>query len=381
MSQKPQLSIIIPCFNAAQTLPSTLDSLRDSQITTSFEVIAVDDASTDESNTILTSYKETLPLSIISHTQNKGGGAARNTGIAHAKGEYIYCLDSDNILEKHSLQQLVDYLEHHQLDGACFHQRRFFVSNPRIVTHVQSNQTDKVFSLADYFNSSGVVLDNFLFTKSAYQKVGGYPEHHGFDTQAFELKFVAAGLKVQTCPGSIFFHRQRGSHLSYFERVYESGEYSLNFYLVFEEFIEKFSSEVIEEIISFPVFTKNGIEEGSIFHELCSMYQKQPETFFAQTRTSTKTKEFVEAVKAYKKGNTSKAQRLYEKLLSHYPESVVLVYNILRCVICQNLKQEQRLTEKTVFSLLKQMQPKAQKSFIRQSLLTLAIKKVKRSLW
>src|SRR5258706_6192924 len=95
----PKLSVIIPCYNCAQTLQETVDSIDTQELDIPFEIIAVDDGSTDQTSDLLKRIvRGRNEMRIITHEQSRRGGAARITGIRAAKGYLIYCLDSYNIL-------------------------------------------------------------------------------------------------------------------------------------------------------------------------------------------------------------------------------------------------------------------------------------------
>lgn len=92
----PQVSIIVPVYNTAPYLRQCLDSLV-SQTLNSVEVIVVDDASTDSSPEVLrTDYQPLSNFTIVTHDSNRGPGAARNSGIMRASGQYIGFVDSDD---------------------------------------------------------------------------------------------------------------------------------------------------------------------------------------------------------------------------------------------------------------------------------------------
>lgn len=94
MTSTPRVSVIIPTFNRAHLLPCAVQSVLN-QTFTDFELIIVDDASTDNTQEVVESFGD-LRIRYIEHEQNKGGGAARNTGIKEARGEFIAFLDSDD---------------------------------------------------------------------------------------------------------------------------------------------------------------------------------------------------------------------------------------------------------------------------------------------
>jgi glycosyltransferase involved in cell wall biosynthesis len=92
---KNKISVIIPTYNRAHTLPRALQSVRN-QNYDNIEIIVVDDFSNDNTE-LLMSKAENADIRYISHNQNFGPAAARNTGIKSATGEYIAFLDSDDI--------------------------------------------------------------------------------------------------------------------------------------------------------------------------------------------------------------------------------------------------------------------------------------------
>ena len=89
----PDVSVIIPAYNAANTLRETLDSL-DRQDSRDFEVILVDDGSSDGTAEMA---RELLPGGRVVSQPNGGPAAARNAGAAHAKGEWLAFLDADDV--------------------------------------------------------------------------------------------------------------------------------------------------------------------------------------------------------------------------------------------------------------------------------------------
>ncbi len=102
---QPDISVIIPAFNRAHTLPKALDSVL-SQTLKPREIIVVDDGSTDETNAVLADYPG---LCIISQ-DNRGVSAARNVGIEKAGGEWLAFLDSDDEWLKEKLEKQWDVI-------------------------------------------------------------------------------------------------------------------------------------------------------------------------------------------------------------------------------------------------------------------------------
>ena len=106
----PEVSIIVPVYNKGQYLQECIDSIC-KQSYQNFELILIDDGSTDNSGNICDKAADSDNRIIVFHTENKGVGAARNLGINKAKGEYIMFVDADDMLDCRCLQIMVDNME------------------------------------------------------------------------------------------------------------------------------------------------------------------------------------------------------------------------------------------------------------------------------
>ncbi len=103
-------SIIIPVFNAERSLEKCLDSIQ-SQTYGDFEVLMIDDGSTDNSFSICESYAESDPRFRLLHQENSGPSAARNRGLREARGRCICFVDSDDYVLPDYLEKLADKAE------------------------------------------------------------------------------------------------------------------------------------------------------------------------------------------------------------------------------------------------------------------------------
>lgn len=97
-----KISVIIPCYNVAKYIPRCMASLQ-AQTLKDFEVICIDDGSTDDTLDVLNRYKQWGGVKICS-TKNQGVSQARNEGIKLARGEYLYFLDPDDFIEPNTLE-------------------------------------------------------------------------------------------------------------------------------------------------------------------------------------------------------------------------------------------------------------------------------------
>lgn len=111
--KSPTISILVPCYNSRATLPATLKSIQASQYT-NLDVMIVDDGHAVTVEDIVKEFND--PRFRYFYKDNEGLGLTRNFGIRHAKGEYIFFLDSDDLIYPDALGKLLAYAEKHQLD-------------------------------------------------------------------------------------------------------------------------------------------------------------------------------------------------------------------------------------------------------------------------
>ena len=112
-----KVSVILPVYNVADYLPKCLDSLLAQDLPhNEYEIIVVNDGSTDNSGEIAQQYADKYANITLINQENQGLSGARNTGIKHAKGDYIQFVDSDDYLEENVLGRLMKQVEKDDLD-------------------------------------------------------------------------------------------------------------------------------------------------------------------------------------------------------------------------------------------------------------------------
>ena len=108
MANSPFFSVIIPVYNRAAVLADAIESVR-AQTCQDFEIVVVNDGSTDDPRAVVESFAD--PRIRFIRQENKGGGAARNTAIDHARGRFIAPLDSDDAFLPQHLARMKALLE------------------------------------------------------------------------------------------------------------------------------------------------------------------------------------------------------------------------------------------------------------------------------
>lgn len=106
----PIYSVIIPVYNAEKYLDSSIESVLNQSSESAFEVILVNDGSRDGSAAICDRYAQRDARFLVIHQENQGVSAARNAGIAAAKGQYVLFLDSDDLWDRKLLEHVDGYI-------------------------------------------------------------------------------------------------------------------------------------------------------------------------------------------------------------------------------------------------------------------------------
>ncbi|MCL2736348.1 MAG: glycosyltransferase [Propionibacteriaceae bacterium] len=131
----PRLSVIVPVYNARQYVGRCLDSIA-SQTLSDFEAICVDDGSVDGSHEVLARYAQDDSRITVLTQPNSGVGAARNNGMRHASGTYLYFCDADDHLSPLTFSRCVQAMETDSLDLVFFNGLSFIDGDHGHDTHV-----------------------------------------------------------------------------------------------------------------------------------------------------------------------------------------------------------------------------------------------------
>lgn len=349
------LSIVMPCYNCISTVEESLRSVYDQNFSYPFEVVMVDDGSTDGTGEFIKKLSNKYQnIKLIFHGTNKGGGAARNTGIKAAQGKLIFILDSDDILPPNMLPKMINHLETHNCDGVIFAETCYFYGKINYARKKITNYNldcKQPITLSDLFDQKKghLTAANFLFTKESFLKTSGYPENHGFDTQCFGIRYLSKNLKVLACPNSFYYHR-KANKKSYFERIYENGELSKNFYLIFEDIIYLFSSNTIKKIMDYDIFKNtdqvNNIKkfvEEQYLNDQANFFRKNLEKYMKPDGFDIYLDEFKNSdnfsdvfcigIYYYKKQNYDLALNYFKKLITNSQDKKIVYFNLIRSLV------------------------------------------------
>lgn len=154
LHEQLMISLIIPCYNTEKYIGTCLNSVFKQDISEeTFEVICVNDCSTDKTVEIIEKYKQNHTNLVLLHqSTNQKQGAARNLGLKHARGKYIWFIDSDDYIVENCLSNIVHELEVNQLEVLQFNVDVTDKINYQSVLDVNIKADTEVITGGDYLN-------------------------------------------------------------------------------------------------------------------------------------------------------------------------------------------------------------------------------------
>lgn len=221
-----RFSIIIPVYNRPQEVDELLESLC-RQTVKDFEVIVVEDGSTEKCDDVCERYQDRLTLNYL-FKPNSGPGPSRNYGADHANGEYLIILDSDVIVPDNYLETVQAELDREPCDafGGPDHAHPSFSPIQKAINY----------SMTSFFTTGGIrggkkKLDKFYprsfnlgIRKSVYEALGGFaPMRYGEDID-LSTRIFQGGYSCRLFPDAWVYHKRRVKFSSFFRQVKHSGE-------------------------------------------------------------------------------------------------------------------------------------------------------------
>ena len=206
IQRPPKVSVVIPCFNLGRFLDEAIQSVLD-QTYSDFEILVVDDGSTDEETKRRLDTLAT-PRTCVIHSTNQGLSATRNLGIRNTSGEYVCALDADDRLAPTCLERSVRLLEANRELAFVSHWVDAFGDNDFQWKPVRCD----LGILLDY----NVVNGAALFRRSLVEAIGGFDEllREGCEDWEFWIRATEAGYTGVILPDILYQYRQRPDSMS-----------------------------------------------------------------------------------------------------------------------------------------------------------------------
>jgi len=219
MSHRLQISVLIPVFNAAPTLPATLDSLLGQRTARAFEIVAIYDGSTDATPQILSNYARRDARVRPTFLAHAGLVAALNAGLARCAGRYVARMDADDLALPERLEKQAAHLDAHPVTGLVA-SRVVFGGDARrsagYAAHVAwQNALTTPRELADWrFVDAPVAHPSVMFRRELPAQFGGYRD--GPFPEDFELwlRWLERGVQMEKLPENLLVWSDPPTRLS-----------------------------------------------------------------------------------------------------------------------------------------------------------------------
>lgn len=249
MENSGLISVIIPVYNVEKYLKECINSVL-SQTYENYEIILVDDGSTDSSVKICDEYAEGYQHITVIHKENSGPSKTRNVGLEAAKGEYIYFLDSDDYLVAEAFEKLIKTVTAEDADVVFFDAESFadyedgfdvkqgYLRKYRYKTDIGYNVLTALNANKDFhcsipllFMKKKVLAENNLFINENI---------YCSEDMLFTYQLFCVAQRVAQCPEVLYHRRYRKSSIVTSKKT---GRHYLSCKAVYEE-IKAFSENI-----------------------------------------------------------------------------------------------------------------------------------------
>jgi glycosyltransferase involved in cell wall biosynthesis len=224
--KKPRISVIIPAHNEEAEIKKTLDCVL-KQNFKSMEIIVSNDGSTDKTEEIAKEYiRRDKRIKIISSKTGHSGAYARNKGAGIANGEILVFLDADARTSDNFLERVDKNFKNHKIQG-IIHPKRDTYNNflSKTIALMASNNRKIARNIGAKIISKRNVFSLFIFTKKAFEKIGGYDDKIlYYDDRDITERFFKNKFKAYLDPSILLYSAQPEDLDEFFRRYKWSGE-------------------------------------------------------------------------------------------------------------------------------------------------------------
>lgn len=213
------LSIIVPVYNVEDYIEQCLNSIFNQNFS-SYEVILVNDGSTDKSIDKANKFTINHPNLTILHKKNGGLSSARNYGFLQAKGKYIWYIDSDDWIEANILNQLMQKLETFKPEALLMNTHKALPSGERTPKRKPLNMDERIYEGKKLFwllNRQTAYLPTvwlFIYRKDILESMGlRFVEGILHEDEPFTLRFLSISKRLICIDNPYYFHRVRSGSI------------------------------------------------------------------------------------------------------------------------------------------------------------------------
>jgi glycosyltransferase involved in cell wall biosynthesis len=223
-------SVIIPVYNRPQEVDELLESLT-KQTFKNFEVLIVEDGSTDKCDTVVEKYQTQLHLTYY-YKPNTGQGYSRNFGFENAKGDYFIVFDSDCLIPEHYFQSVEDFLNKNIVDafGGPDKAHEGFTAIQKAISYSMTSPftTGGIRGNKKHYGTFHPRSFNMGISKHVFGKLGGYKITRMGEDLEYSIRIINAGFKTVLIPEAFVYHKRRTSLSQFYKQLYFFGRARIN---------------------------------------------------------------------------------------------------------------------------------------------------------
>ncbi|RYF77169.1 MAG: glycosyltransferase [Cytophagaceae bacterium] len=219
-------SIIIPVYNRPDELADLLDSLT-RQTMTDFEVLVIEDGSTNKADNVVATYLDKLRVRYYDKP-NTGQGFSRNYGFERATGDYFIVFDSDAVVPSTYLETVATYLNHTPLDayGGPDGASPDFSDTQKAISYAMTSVFTTGGIRGKKQNAGGSFLPrsfNMGLSRRVFAETGGFAKRDMGEDMELSTRLIRLGYKVGLIPDAVVFHKRRGTLSAFFRQIINFG--------------------------------------------------------------------------------------------------------------------------------------------------------------
>ncbi len=219
-------SFIIPVYNRPEEIMELLESFSKLDFQEDFEIVLVEDGSTETSEKIVSQFSEKLTISYY-FKQNSGPGDSRNFGMKRAKGNYFIILDSDCLLPSHYLKTVDSFLNktYYSCFGGADAAHESFTPLQKAINYAMTSffTTGGIRGSKNSINRFEPRSFNMGISKEVFEKTDGYTKIHPGEDPDLSQRILKAGFKTTFLPNAFVYHKRRISWKKFFSQVRKFG--------------------------------------------------------------------------------------------------------------------------------------------------------------
>ena len=224
---KLHFSIIVPVFNRPNEVEELLDSLSKQNFSKSFEVVIIEDGSTEKSDLITDKYKDRLDISYY-FKANSGPGDSRNYGMKKAKGNYFLIFDSDCVIPSQYLTEVEVGLNKHYSDcfGGPDNAMDSFTPLQKAINYSMTSflTTGGIRGKSEKLHKFQPRSFNMGISKKAFETTNGFAQIHPGEDPDLTIRLWKAGFDTQLLPKAFVYHKRRISWSKFKTQVNKFGQ-------------------------------------------------------------------------------------------------------------------------------------------------------------